>query len=323
MKLILVNSDGRSRTINLKVHMIVKLSLLSVLFCIPLAVGWLIGDYRSQTIPGFLTQMSSSLADEVDMQAREIHEFKQDTMDKLKSLNIQIGKMQARIIRVETVATQVGERVNLNVAEFNFENEPGVGGPANPSIVLTNDSVAVENNFDDQVPTVNTLLLSLERLNQKVNQRLWQIELLENLLQNSNAQKQEKLSGSPIPNGWLSSKFGYRSDPFSGLRAWHNGVDIASKEGSNVLSIASGVVTFAGRKEGYGNLVEIKHHSDIITRYGHNKDIKVKVGDVINKAQVIATVGSTGRSTGPHTHFEVYKNGHAVDPAIYIQKYVR
>ena len=321
MKLILVNSEGRSQTVNLKVHVVAKLALLAGLFCIPLSIGWLIGDHRSQTVPDFLNQMTTSLAKQADMQGQEVHSLKQDTIDKLQALNIQVGKMQARIIRVESVAEQVGQQANIDVAEFNFNNDPAIGGP---SVIIegtvnegtTGQATSLES-------TYGTLLTSLNNLNNKVNERLWQVELLEDLLQSRSDKQQSKLSGSPVSSGWLSSKFGYRTDPFSGLQAWHNGVDIAGREGSGVLSIASGIVTFAGVRDGYGNLVEIKHENDLITRYGHNKDIKVKVGDIISKAQVIATMGSTGRSTGPHTHFEVYRNGRAINPSTYVQKHIR
>ncbi len=320
MKIILVNKSGKLKTYNLKVHVVSKLAVLTGLFCIPLVAGWLIGDYRSQTIPDFLEKMSGSLLEQVDDQAREVFELKQHTEDKIQALNAQVGKLQARIVRVEAVAQQVGEKANIDIEEYNFSLEPAIGGP----IVNINQKVDdADTGWETFALNTDSLLTLLSNLQGKINDRLWQIELLEDLLNRQHAIEQSKLSGAPVNNGWLSSKYGYRSDPFTGRRAWHNGVDIAGREGLDVLSIASGVVTFAGTKEGYGNLVEIMHNSEYITRYGHNKDIKVKVGDVITKAQIVATMGSTGRSTGPHTHFEIYKNGRTVDPAEYIQKNIR
>jgi murein DD-endopeptidase MepM/ murein hydrolase activator NlpD len=131
------------------------------------------------------------------------------------------------------------------------------------------------------------------------------------------------VAGKPVAGGWVSSHFGYRSDPFTGHRAWHKGVDIAGKTGTDVVAVAAGVVTRADNVTGYGNMVEIDHGEGYVTRYGHNKENKVKAGDLIEKGQVIAAMGSTGRSTGSHVHFEVYKNGRVVDPSSYIQRNIR
>jgi murein DD-endopeptidase MepM/ murein hydrolase activator NlpD len=126
-------------------------------------------------------------------------------------------------------------------------------------------------------------------------------------------------AGRPITSGWLSSYFGIRTDPFTGKKERHKGLDFAGKLGSDVVAVASGVVTWAGRRYGYGNLVEINHGNGYSTRYGHNDKITVKVGDAVKKGQIIAKMGSTGRSTGPHVHFEVLHKGKQVDPMSYIK----
>ena len=109
-------------------------------------------------------------------------------------------------------------------------------------------------------------------------------------------------------------------DPITGRPAWHAGVDFAGKEGSDIVSVGSGVVTWAGERYGYGLMVEINHGGGITTRYGHAKEILVSVGDIVKQSQTLARMGSTGRSTGPHVHFEVRKNGKAVDPARYVYR---
>jgi murein DD-endopeptidase MepM/ murein hydrolase activator NlpD len=118
----------------------------------------------------------------------------------------------------------------------------------------------------------------------------------------------------------MSSRYGRRTDPFSGKIAWHNGVDFAGKLGSDIIAVASGVVVESGERSGYGDTVMINHSSGFKTRYAHNMKNLVKVGDVVKKGQVIALMGSTGRSTGPHVHFEVYKYDRQVDPAAYINR---
>lgn len=125
------------------------------------------------------------------------------------------------------------------------------------------------------------------------------------------------LNRSPIKKGFISSRYGYRSDPFNGRTARHRGVDVAAKLGEKVYSPASGFVVFTGRKGGYGKVVEIQHDKNLLTRYAHLNKILVRQNDVVKQGEVIARVGRTGRATGPHLHLEVLKNGRHVDPQLY------
>ncbi|HAB06096.1 MAG TPA: hypothetical protein DCE35_12180, partial [Alcanivorax sp.] len=119
-----------------------------------------------------------------------------------------------------------------------------------------------------------------------LERREQQLNILENLLANRNLENQTFLSGRPITQGWMSSRFGRRTDPFSGKVAWHEGVDFAGKDGSDVVATAAGVVTYAGERSGYGLLVEINHGNGISTRYGHAKTVDVKVGDIVRTGDV-------------------------------------
>ncbi|RMD80599.1 MAG: M23 family metallopeptidase [Gammaproteobacteria bacterium] len=125
--------------------------------------------------------------------------------------------------------------------------------------------------------------------------------------------------GRPVRHGWVSSRYGWRTDPFTGLRAFHQGVDVAGRAGEPVRAVADGVVTWAGRRYGYGLLVEIAHGRGYVTRYGHNREVLVQVGQRVRQGEVIARMGSTGRSTGPHVHFEVLRDGRPVDPLPYLR----
>ena len=126
---------------------------------------------------------------------------------------------------------------------------------------------------------------------------------------------------TPCTRGWISSNFGRRIDPFNGDLAWHQGVDFATGvTGVDVSSVASGVVTFAGERSGYGLLVEINHGNGYESLYAHNEETLVNPGDIIKKGQIIALSGNSGRSTGPHVHFEIHKNGRVIDPASYINR---
>ena len=153
-----------------------------------------------------------------------------------------------------------------------------------------------------------------------MDDREQQLDILETLLANRKIEDAVFLAGRPIKKGWMSSHFGRRADPFTGRMAIHEGVDFAGKLGSDIVTVGSGVVTWSDNRYGYGRLVEINHGNGFMTRYAHNMENKVTVGDIVKKGQVIALMGSSGRSTGPHVHFEVYKHGRPVDPATYIHR---
>ena len=137
---------------------------------------------------------------------------------------------------------------------------------------------------------------------------------------NQRREESTRIAGRPILQGWMSSPFGKRVDPISGVPAWHQGMDFAGPKGSEVVAVASGLVIYAGRKDGYGELVEVSHGEGFITRYGHHQELVVNVGDVVKKGDVVGLMGSTGRSTGPHVHFEVLRNGRAIDPANFVNR---
>jgi murein DD-endopeptidase MepM/ murein hydrolase activator NlpD len=166
----------------------------------------------------------------------------------------------------------------------------------------------------------NDFMHALDQLTSEIEDRDYQLGVLETLLVDRRISKDQFLAGRPVEQGWISSRFGKRSDPINGRLAWHNGVDFAGREGSDVATVASGVVVFAGPRAGYGQMVEINHGGGFSSRYGHHQKLFVKVGDVVKKGEVIGLMGSSGRSTGPHVHFEVYKNGRVVDPSSYIHR---
>ncbi len=154
----------------------------------------------------------------------------------------------------------------------------------------------------------------------QIEDREQQLATLDALMAKRKIQREIFIAGRPIKKGWMSSRYGRRTDPFNGRIAWHAGVDFAGKMGSDIVSVAAGVVTWSSKRSGYGQMVEVNHGGGFSTRYAHNSENLVKVGDIVQKGQVIALMGSSGRSTGPHVHFEVYKHGRAVDPASYIHR---
>jgi len=160
----------------------------------------------------------------------------------------------------------------------------------------------------------------MDKLAEDIESRGDQLSILETLLVDRKIQSDVFLAGRPVEKGWMSSRFGRRTDPINGRLAWHNGVDFAGKDGSDVITVAAGVVVYAGPRSGFGKMVEINHGSGFTSRYGHHKELFVKVGDIVKKGQIVGKMGSSGRSTGPHVHFEVFKNGRVVDPYSYIQR---
>ena len=146
-----------------------------------------------------------------------------------------------------------------------------------------------------------------------------QLQALEALLLKRKLQKRVLPSGRPVKSGWISSFFGRRSDPMTGKQSMHKGIDFAAKYGAEVVAVSDGVVVSSRKRSGFGNTVEIRHGDGYMTRYAHNQENLVTVGEQVIQGQTIAYLGSTGRSTGPHVHFEVWQNGRPVDPSRYIQ----
>jgi murein DD-endopeptidase MepM/ murein hydrolase activator NlpD len=234
-----------------------------------------------------------------------LNDTRADAQSEIDAMAMRMGQLQSRLLRLDALGERLVEMGRLDKGEFSFEEPPALGGP--------------EGGAASDQSALPDLLVEMQTLDQMIEDRQHQLALVEDLIMNSNLEESLHPAGRPIAKGWISSYFGMRNDPFTGKRAMHKGMDFAGKVGSDVVAVAAGVVTWAGERYGYGAMVEINHGKGIVTRYGHNKKLLVEVGDRIKQGQVIATMGSSGRSTGPHVHFEVMKNGRAVNPSKYIQ----
>ncbi|MGD2113248.1 MAG: M23 family metallopeptidase, partial [Gammaproteobacteria bacterium] len=222
----------------------------------------------------------------------------------MNALTLRIGQLQGQMLRLNALGERLVSQGDLDDAEFDFATVPAVGGPEDVA-----EGVAV--GFSD-------ILTMLDNLDAEMSDREQKLSVLESLLMNRSLSERVMPAGRPIGEGWLSSRFGKRNDPFTGKQEFHKGLDFAGKKGSGVIAVGDGVVSWSGKRSGYGNLVEITHGNGYVTRYGHNERNLVRVGDTVRKGQQIARMGSTGRSTGPHVHFEVLRNGKAVNPAKYL-----
>ena len=265
-----------------------------------LYAGYQIGVAHMKANPDDLTVAVQA---ELDSQRLALSEVTHKAEDNLNALALRLGKLQAHVIRLDALGARLTHMANLDKGEFDFENPPAQGGPE----ATTGSPI--------QVPD---FVSALNGLSAQLDDRSQQLDVLETMLMTRNLEAEVMPTGRPVSRGWLSSYFGMRTDPFSGRRVHHSGVDFAGKLGSDVVAVAAGVVQYSGRRSGYGNLVEINHGKGYVTRYGHNLKNLVEVGQTIKKGEVIAKMGTTGRSTGPHVHFEVMVNGNQVNPKKYI-----
>ena len=244
-------------------------------------------------------------AQELEQQRHQLAVTREMVESNTGALARRLALLHAHMMRLDAAGARLTEIAGLNKGEFNFSEPPPVGGP----------EVAAE----EQPIAVDQVLASLDAFEKQLADRERQMHVLEDLLLASRLQKEVQPSGWPVENGWISSLFGMRMDPFTGHRAFHAGVDFAAREGSQVRAVAAGIVADVGDRFGYGLLVEINHGNGYVTRYGHNQASLVQVGERVRKGQAVAEVGATGRSTGPHVHFEVMLNGRTVNPYQYIQ----
>lgn len=306
MKVILINrKHGGSRSVELGRWSRALLSLCCL--GLPLgmvAVGYLAGlesDARSMRGAALDT-----LQDELDQQSGEFEDLQGLAERQLQSMTLNLAELQARMTRLDALGQHLTAMADLEEGEFDFSQPPALGGP-----------MAGEFSVDFNSLDLGSQLGQFEA---RLSDRERQLEILESLLSNRKLMDQSWLSGSPVQKGWISSHYGQRTDPFSGKQAMHNGLDFAGKEGSSVLAAAAGVVTWSGSKTGYGQLLEISHDDGFVTRYAHNKENLVEAGDLVRKGDTIALMGSSGRSTGAHVHYEVYKHGRSVDPSSYVRR---
>lgn len=241
-------------------------------------------------------------AKELAQQSRSIERAKAEAATHLNALALRMGQLQAQVLRLNALGGRLTHMAGLDSREFNFDAEVAQGGPERATREGALDVAGRLTLLSNDIKTSEARLKALETL------------LLDRRLTDAVTP-----AGWPAEGGFVSSGFGHRADPFTGAIAFHEGVDIASRMGSPIKAMADGVVSFAGEKSQYGRTVEITHGRGLTTRYAHVLSLLVKVGDKVNRGDAIALVGSTGRSTGPHVHFEVLKEGRQVNPTRYLR----
>ena len=240
---------------------------------------------------------------QIEGQQKTLNQLQESAENGLDALATKLSKLQARVMRLDALGSRLASFVEFSDIDFDISTIPGVGGrePADSLYSMQ----------------VDDFVAALEELNYKIQDRAEKLAAMESMLIDRTIQNQIPF-GSPTNDGWISSTYGRRPDPISGKMQFHQGVDFAGRAGSSIEAVASGVVTWSGNRYGYGNMVEINHGNGFQTRYAHHKKNVVVVGQKVDKRQVIALMGESGRATGPHVHFEVIKNGTPINPIKYI-----
>lgn len=292
----------------------------SIEICLPSAAIW--GSLAISAFAGVLiwsgyqygVQETSTLKEDVALhdlknvirEEREAVDIAQITQRAhLDALALRVADIQARLMRVDALGDRLVSIGKLDKDEFDFLQAPAVGG--------------LGGEIDDASQNVEQISADMDKVARLLADREHKLVALENLLMNRKLKKESLPSGRPVTRGWMSSRYGQRTDPFTGKKTFHRGIDFAGKRGADVIAVAAGVITRTEKTSGYGNVVEIRHADGYTTRYGHNQEILVDVGDVVKKGEVVALLGSTGRSSGPHVHLEVHQNGRVVNPNKFIR----
>lgn len=271
--------------------------LLVVLLSSAFMAGMRLGERAAlqEASPKSLTRLALE-------QKQQVDELRDRVQERVDALSARVGQVNAQLLRLDALGKRLVEMANIDSREFDFDSPVPQGGPESVGVPAV-------------APELTALIDSLES---QLAARDAQLGVLENLIMQRDLRRQILPEGRPVKRGYLSSRFGTRQDPFTGHGTWHRGVDFAGREGDPVIAVGAGIVTFAGERSGYGLVVEVTHGDGFVTRYAHNRRILVNVGDTVTRGHRLAAMGSTGRSTGPHVHFEVLRNGRQVNPLAYI-----
>tara|TARA_B110000902_G_scaffold246515_1_gene301689 strand:- start:478 stop:1386 length:909 start_codon:yes stop_codon:yes gene_type:complete len=280
-----------------------KTQLLLALFAI--SVFFLISSRSTHSLKENIARIQHAKTG-FTQQSQEISLLINSTEQRMTGVIQKLADMQSQIQRLDALGARLVEQAKLNPDEFSFGQTPGMGSPMDIAYI------------DIQVQ--DAILSKMTRMHKRIENKAQELMALESIMLSHHIEEEFRLEGKPISSGWLSSYYGIRKDPFNGLPAMHKGLDFAGKEGEPVLATGAGIIKWSGSRYGYGNLVEIDHGDGLITRYGHNKEVNVKIGEVVTKGQTIAEMGNTGRSTGAHVHYEVIRNGKNQDPLPYVYR---
>ncbi len=302
MNVILVSSNlVKARTLTLTgVHLALLAGALFLVIAV-LALG--------------LNYLSLRYADKIDSPSlrslvlsvqQEEHQKNQSNLrDSLNAMAVRMGQMQAQLLRLDSLGERLAELSGIKPQEFLFNQTLGQGGALS---TLPSQDIS----FDEFNSKMNELSLTL-------NDRTDKLGALDTFLLQDRLKKKTLPTLAPVEARWFTSSFGLRIDPFTGKSAFHEGVDFIAEIGAPIMAAAGGVVVYSDYHSEYGNMIDIDHGNDFVSRYAHAAKRLVKPGQVVLRGQKIAEVGSTGRSTGPHLHFEVRHRGLPQNPSRFLK----
>lgn len=296
--IILVSKHLRApKKINLSDKRTASIFIASVLLSTLLIFGF---GFAANSVVGNL--QLSQVNSRVQQQDRLIADLKADNQRDMNAMALRLAELQAQANRLNALGIRLTRDSKLNGGEFNFDRTPGAGG-------------------DEQAEDISKpeLEQNLKQIQAQFETSSQQLSVLESMLFEQELELKSQPTTRPT-DSYVTSDFGYRLHPVLGGRAHHNGIDFEANIGDSVRSAGNGLVVFAGWKTGFGNVVEIDHQNGYLTIYAHNSAFVVKEGDVVRAGQMVAKAGSTGRSTGPHVHFEVHKDGRPVNPRAFLDK---
>ncbi len=308
MKVILLKDNtGRNGALCLSGHKLL-LSGVAVFVALPIVLGlasyWVVATIDRSLNPFVDPEYRIAVETRVNEQQQEMLKTRDYVRQHMDVLGSRIGSLQAQVSRINAVEMRIAESSGINLSDFQFEQDPPIGGAADKEV-------------DSEQIDIENAIVAIEK---ELSLRESEIAAVDFLLSRNSLESQQTPAGWPVKGGWVSSNFGSRMHPMTGKKQFHRGVDIPGKLGASVLAVADGVVTRSEKNGHYGWMVEIDHGDSYTTLYSHNRKNLVKVGETVVKGQAIAEIGSTGRSTGPHVHFEVSKNNRSINPVKYLYK---
>jgi len=300
LQIILISDRlARARSVSLSLRHLFGSALLALAVVLGATAGlyWLTLRYAAEVPLPALQRLVLSAHEAETERSRAF------VQQNLNAMAVKVGEMQAQLTRLDAL----GERVSAlaGVKDFRFNEAPGLGGAAPTLMPPQNLSLA---DFSEKLTV----------LSRQVENRNDMLGVLEAQLFEQAVKKRLMPTMMPVRASYNPSGFGRRVDPFTGQWALHEGIDFIADKGSPIMAAAAGIVTFAGLHPQYGYMVDIDHGNDLVTRYAHSSKLLVREGDVVQRGRKIAEVGSTGRSTGPHLHFEVRFRGVAQNPGKFL-----
>lgn len=270
-----------------------------------LASYWVVSSIDRSLNPFVDPEYRIAVESRVNEQQQEMLKTRDYVRQHMDVLGRRIGSLQAQVSRINAVEMRIAEVSGINLEDFQFDQDPPIGGSG------------ADDEIDSEQIDIENAILAIE---QELSVRESEIAAVDFLLSRNSLESQQTPAGWPVSGGWVSSSFGSRMHPMTGKKHFHKGVDIPGKLGAEVLAVADGVVTRSEKKGNYGWLVEVDHGDSYSTLYSHNRRNLVEEGQTVKKGQAIAEIGSTGRSTGPHVHFEVSKNNRKINPVKYLYR---